>query len=383
MFNHLFLNRIKYYARSKSILFWIIVFPICLSIFFQLGLTNILDGEEFEKIDIAVVQDQAYTDDAMFGEILKSVANGDDAMFNVSYVNKDEADELLKASKISGYIYVDGNDNNDEKLVVKENGTSQTIIKEFMDVAKQKIAAVTYIYSKNNGQMTEEASKILNSTEEYTKSVNTSENKPNTVVAYFYTVLAMTCLYGAQVGVREIVNIQANLSPQGMRSCLSPVPKLRMFLANILASIVMQTLAVFIILGFLAFVLGVDFGSRYIYIIITTIVGSITGISLGTLLGAAIKKNEKTKTAIVTSFAMLCSFLAGMMDSSMKYKVMEAAPIIDRINPANLITDSYLKLYYYDNLSKYWENIYILIAMAAVCFAFTVLILRRQRYDSI
>lgn len=383
MFNHLFLNRIKYYARSKSILFWIIVFPICLSIFFQLGLTNILDGEEFEKIDIAVVQDQAYTDDAMFGEILKSVADGDDAMFNVSYVNKDEADELLKASKISGYIYVDGNDNNDEKLVVKENGTSQTIIKEFMDVAKQKIAAVTYIYSKNNGQMTEEASKILNSTEEYTKSVNTSENKPNTVVAYFYTVLAMTCLYGAQVGVREIVNIQANLSPQGMRSCLSPVPKLRMFLANILASIVMQTLAVFIILGFLAFVLGVDFGSRYIYIIITTIVGSITGISLGTLLGAAIKKNEKTKTAIVTSFAMLCSFLAGMMDSSMKYKVMEAAPIIDRINPANLITDSYLKLYYYDNLSKYWENIYILIAMAAVCFAFTVLILRRQRYDSI
>lgn len=383
MFNHLFLNRIKYYARSKSILFWIIVFPICLSIFFQLGLTNILDGEEFEKIDIAVVQDQAYTDDAMFGEILKSVANGDDAMFNVSYVNKDEADELLKASKISGYIYVDGNDNNDEKLVVKENGTSQTIIKEFMDVAKQKIAAVTYIYSKNNGQMTEEASKILNSTEEYTKSVNTSENKPNTVVAYFYTVLAMTCLYGAQVGVREIVNIQANLSPQGMRSCLSPVPKLRMFLANILASIVMQTLAVFIILGFLAFVLEVDFGSRYIYIIITTIVGSITGISLGTLLGAAIKKNEKTKTAIVTSFAMLCSFLAGMMDSSMKYKVMEAAPIIDRINPANLITDSYLKLYYYDNLSKYWENIYILIAMAAVCFAFTVLILRRQRYDSI
>ena len=81
--------------------------------------------------------------------------------------------------------------------------------------------------------------------------------------------------------------------------------------------------------------------------------------------------------------SMLGSYLAGMMDNSMKYRVMQNAPVVEYINPVGIITDGYLKLFYYKDLKYFWGDVINLLVILAVCMAITIFVLRRQRYDNI
>ena len=60
---------------------------------------------------------------------------------------------------------------------------------------------------------------------------------------------------------------------------------------------------------------------------------------LGIAVSVLVKSNDNLKTGIVISFAMLGSFLSGMMGITMKYTVDTNAPFINKINPVSMITD--------------------------------------------
>ena len=90
------------------------------------------------------------------------------------------------------------------------------------------------------------------------------------------------------------------------------------------------------------------------------------------------KKSVEFKNNMVIGISMICSFLAGMMSNEVQYFVKQHAYIIDRINPVNLITESYYKLYYYTDLSKYYENIIILIMMTVLFAIGTITVLTVQ-----
>ena len=162
-----------------------------------------------------------------------------------------------------------------------------------------------------------------------------------------------------------------------------PLPKMKAFLAYTAASTTIQVFNVLILLAYCFFILGVDFGNDYYHIILTCIVGSITGITLGTFISALFKLSEGVKTGIIFGFTMICSYLAGMMDISIKYFMQENYPFLDKINPASLITDSFYALYYYDGFERFWFNIFILLMMSFALFCGTIIVLRRHRYEAI
>ncbi|MFR5190429.1 MAG: hypothetical protein ACLTEH_04200 [Clostridia bacterium] len=58
-------------------------------------------------------------------------------------------------------------------------------------------------------------------------------------------------------------------------------------------------------------------------------------------------------------------------------------PILNKINPAGMITDGFYALYYYDTLNRYWVNVISLLIFAAIMIALSITSLRRQKYDSI
>ena len=132
------------------------------------------------------------------------------------------------------------------------------------------------------------------------------------------------------------------------------------------------------ILAFIRFALGIDFGNRTGLIIFTTIVGGTMGLSFGYFFASITKKSVEFKNNMVIGISMICSFLAGMMSNEVQYFVKQHAYIIDRINPVNLITESYYKLYYYTDLSKYYENIIILIIMTVLFAIGTITVLTVQ-----
>lgn len=376
MFKLVFSNRIKYYLRSKEYLFWMLIFPILLSTLFNFAFANLLSGEEMETIPVAIVADEK-AEEGIEMQVYRQIFAQE--MFEASYINEEKAKEELEQEKIAGYISFTGGTH----LVVAGNGYAQTVLQEIMNYVNQQISAITRIYLVNMGEVSPEFEAAMQETKSYIRDLTVSHEEPNLIVVYFYTVLAMTAFFASNGGVLEVMSVQANQSSVAMRVNLAPVGKMRIFLPSVLAAELLQIIVLIIVMLYIRFALGIDFGSRYGLILLNTIVGSLAGMGFGTMIGAIVKKNETFKTGVCIGFTMFCCFLSGMMGSDVKYMVKEAVPVVDRLNPVNLITEGYYKLFYYDTLGSFWQNIGILTVMTVICFGVTIWVLRRQRYDSI
>ena len=175
----------------------------------------------------------------------------------------------------------------------------------------------------------------------------------------------------------------ANTSSVGKRTSISPIHKLKMLLASLLASYIVQIIGIAILFMYTIFVLKVNYSSPIPYIILLALLGSLAGLSLGISIATLIKKDENTKTGILISITMLGCFLSGMMGITMKYIIDKNIPILNKINPANMITDGFYSLYYYDTLNRYVLNIVSLLLFSICMILLSYKGLRRQKYDSI
>ena len=77
---------------------------------------------------------------------------------------------------------------------------------------------------------------------------------------------------------------------------------------------------------------------------------------------------------------MLCCVLADLVVAGIREMIEKSAPIINRLNPAALIVDSFYALSVYDNYDRFIKNISILCSMTAVLLVVSYLLVRRVRY---
>lgn len=384
MYKNLIKSRLLCSLRAKDSVFWLLLFPILLSILFYAGLSNVLKGESFELVNVAVVKDAAYDQEMVMPNIISSVsadsksAATKDTLFVTKYVSQDEAEKLLKDKKVSAYIYFEDGCH----VVMSKNGMEQTIVKKFLDVAEQKTKVIQDIIEKNNGAMPNNMAQLISDSKEYIVDATNNRDKPDTTVMFFYSILGMVCMYGASTGCYSIMYLQSNQSAIAKRNCVSPVSKFKLLTASFISDSILSCANSLLVFAFMAYGLRVDFGDRYLFIILTNIVGAIMGLSFGYFIGSLSKKDINFKVGTVIGISMLCSFLAGMMDETVKYSVKQKAYIIDRLNPVNLITESFYKLYYYKSLTKYYQNIAILCIMTIVLVGATVFILNRQETNN-
>lgn len=383
MFLHNYIYRLKCIIKDKQTMFWTLLFPLLLSTLFNMAFSNLSSSEKFTKIKIGIVNNAEYSQNTDFIKAIDSVSNSDKSagksnLFDIKYASKEEADKLLENNKVEGYIYFD----NGIKLVVKDSGLNQTIIKAFLDDYKQTSSTIVTIISKNPSSQNNLLNNVSNRTE-YLKEVSASKAAPDTTVNYFYALIAMACLYGSFLGLKEVVAIQANLSPQGARVNMAPTHKIKIFGASILAAATIQLAVIFTLLAYLNFVLKVKFGSQLGYISLTCVVGTITGVTFGTCVASIVKSGEGLKVAILIGLSMLMSFLSGMMYDKMKYIINTNVPILGYLNPANLITDCFYSLYYYDTHAQYFTDLILLCGFAIVFSFITYFVLRRQKYASL
>lgn len=104
MFIHVFAYRMKILLHHRETIFWTMFFPLILATFFNMALSNLGSTEKFSPIDIAVVDNEQYRQNANLRLTLAEVSEGDDRLFNLSVVSAEEADKMLKNNKIDGYI---------------------------------------------------------------------------------------------------------------------------------------------------------------------------------------------------------------------------------------------------------------------------------------
>ena len=356
------------------------MFPIVLATLFKLAFASLSTSEVFKTIDIAVVSNQYFENNAGLGGAIEQVSkDGTDKLFNVTYTSEKNAEELLNNSKIEGYIYLDPEIN----LVVKSQGLKQTVIKTFLDDYKGSSSAIGSIIAANPKGDPANLVKDVTTFKEYTKEISPSRGAPNTTLNYFYALIAMTCLYGGFSGLKEITDIQGDLSKRAARINMAPVHKMKMLIYSLSAAFLIQFTEILIVLGYLHFALKVDFGNQLPYILLLCFVGCGTGLFFGTMISALIKKSEGIKVGILIGGTMTASFLAGMMNTNIKYVLEKSMPILSYINPVALISDGFYSLYYYNNHQRFFINISILVLLSIVFCLITYSIIRRQKYASL
>lgn len=377
MFFHIFKYRLKKLLRTKEMIFWTLAFPLMLAFFFNLAFANLDSSEGFEPIDVAFVSEKD-AQASFFKDVIHDVSQGEDRLFNLSEVSLKKAQALLKDGAIKGYM----KENMTMELYVKESGFSQNIMRLFLDNLNQTSAVVNQVMMENPEAM-EAIINSLSNPREYIQEVQTSTALPSQILNYFYSLIAMSCMYGAFFGSDEVTDIQANISDRAARINLAPIHKMKAFLASSLASYLILVINMLILLLFLRFVLNIDFGARALLVVLTTLIGSLVGITFGSFISSLIKKGENIKVSIIVAVSMTGSFLAGMMYAQMKYIVQANVPLLSYLNPVNLITDSFYSLYYFESLNRYFLNIGILLIMACIFSFGTYLVLRRRKYASI
>lgn len=391
MFFQNFKYTLKALLRNRGLVFWTIAFPIIMAIFFNMAFSDIENKEKFDAIDIAVVSNEYFENNSMLKNTFDTLSNenSDNQVFNTKYVTEDEAKDLLSKEDISGYV-IFSEDN--QKVVVSKNGANQTIIKFVVEEVVQSEDTIEIIESKikdimsrqeNNGwQMTiKDIFKLMASNSANMEDISDS-NMSYTMIE-FYTLVAMTCLYGGVLGAVAINWCLANMCNVGKRLSMTPVSKLKLVFSSTLAGFVVQLVGVALLFAFTIGVLNINYGDRTPEIFLLAFVGSMAGLTMGACVTAAFKISEGAKTGILIGFTMLGCFFSGMMGISMKYIVDKNMPILNKLNPANMITDGFYSLYYYDTLDRFYSNVGSLLIFSGIMLAVAIVILRKQKYESI
>lgn len=422
---HLILFNLKVLVSNRSLVFWTLAFPILLGILFKVALGDIVNKEAFDTVPVAVVNSQVYKDSAFkiaFDELTKtgdsSVTGSDKPLLRVTEVSSLEAGkELLQNEKVDGIVEITGTPSEgmvkdtQAKLTITTNGLNQTILKIILDEITQRVDMISTLTEREittqlTASMPRPANPTLNPvgsppvapafiTEQIAKSVqdqlsssgftlqDRSPKSMDLLMAEFFSLVAMAALYGGMFSLTIMNNAQPPLGVIGRRIAVSPTSKAKLIISGIITSYLVQLVGLLALLTLCHFLFQVDFGSNWGLTFLLTSVGALAGLSFGAAISALVPGGENAKIGVLIAVTMLGAMLAGMMGGAMRYAVDFHLPIVNRFNPVALITDGFYNLFFHPGYDGYWQDIVILLVISAILLGASVIVLRRQRYDSL
>lgn len=430
------LSMIRYHfilnLRERTMVFWTLAFPILLGCFFYVGIGGVDEASKFDVIPVAVVgmekpedadvsagKEQAAdaggktADTAaevvvesskmpgkaeMFGQFLEGISGK--VVTPVWNMKSAQAKRALEDGKVSGIFTVDG-----EKitLTVGKEGIDESILSALLTGFERQTAILadaqenlqSQIEDTMQGQGSADAQAKLQSqaenaiqsqqqTTEYVKEVSLGGREVASVTSYYFALLAMACLYMCFLGETAAKRTQANISEIGKRISVSPVHRLKIVLANGISACLVAVINIAIVLFFLIKIVhGIDISMHPGYAVLTTLVGCLIGVTFGILIESIGKWSQNIKSAILIGSSIFCAFLAGLMIGSMKDIIEKHMPVINRLNPAALIADSFYCICVYDDMARLQKNLIGMGLMSLVFLLLAWILTRRVRYDSL
>ena len=378
MFGRLLFYNIKRQLRTKELMFWNLCFPILLgTLFFVTFGGNMEKAENFHAVSVAYSAEGET--DAVFSSVLETLEEGENPLLKVMEINMEEGRKLLEKDEVKG-IFEDKD--GELCLYVKQEGISQSILKQILEQYQQRKKAFSLIgsvYPENLpavvSSMETEISMLRE--DKYT------DGSMDVMNGYFYALIAMNCLYGCFGGVNCAVDNKANLSALAVRRNVACQSRFLSMTADILSTLAEQFLFTMFSVAYLKYFLGVDFGNRMLPFLLVVFVGSFIGTATGFFIGSLGRMRQETKVGISVAVTMSECFLSGLMVGSMYHIIQEICPILNKINPAALIVDALYSLDIYSDYSRFSQNLGILCIIAALLCIGSYLMVRRERYASI
>lgn len=374
-----FFYQIKRLLRSPTPMFWSVGFPVILGGLFYFMFGNIADVQQFSEVPVGIIVEKQ--NDA-FLDLMKNVeVEEDTAMFKVTeYQNTEDAEAALKKEEITGYVIVKGED---FEMVVTESSISSSLIKTFLDQYKQNFALIAEVAVNHPQRVADVVMNLYEGSGMDIREIPLKGQDKDPYTQYFYALLAMACLIASSIGVQNGLSIQADLSSVGARRNVAPTKKMTQVLADFWATLFIYCILMTGVLAVLVFVYKRDFGTQTGLVLLATYVGSFVGLAGGTMLAVVIKGSQSAKEGLAVAFFLVSSFLGGLQWVDITYILEQNCPIINRINPATLMVNSYKSLVVFGDVSQYMVNVITLLGIGILFLGISIMKLRRTRYASL
>jgi ABC-2 type transport system permease protein len=381
MFLRIFSYKIKQLIRMPWLVGWNFLFPLVLASAFYLGFGNMIkdDPNRLDTIEVAYVAGDGINSNflSVIDELSKETEDHGKILEITSFDSLEAASDALNKKDIEG-IYYQHDDS--IEVIVTENGLISTSLSQIVKSYQNYQASFEKILSEKPEEIDTLIASI-NSNMSFLKKYD-FKSGVSQYMQFFYALLAMSSLFSSWVSTAMMTSLCANLSECGKRFELAPGHKLKAIFAGILAGTLLQTLSNTVVICYVEYCLGLHWGAPIYMVIAITSLASALGISVGTLIGS-IFKNEIALSMVPLAFTMTCSFFSGLMMGGIQQIIQNFCPILNKINPATVFTDSLYQLACYGKTSAYYQDLGIMVLMIAICLIISVLILRRRNYDSI
>ena len=366
-----FLTKIK----NVTMLFWPLVFPLVLTTAMYLSIGQIEEAD-FETVRAAVVS-PAEEKEEPFRLFLDSMEQDSD-LLATEEMSEQDAEDALEEGSISGIFYAGA----EPSLTVGGSGFPQTILQMVLESyteGKETLEDVAQFHPEGM----DAALASMESYGDTVEQISLGGRTTDSTAQFFYAMMGMACLYGCFIGYGSAMGLQANLTPLAARRCAGPVSRLGMILTDILVSFALHFINMVILLAYMKYILRLEFGGSFAKMLPVLFVGSMIGVTMGMFITSIGRMGEGVKIGIMVGVSMVMSFMAGLMNGDMKNVIDRSFPLLNRINPAALISDAMYCINVYDSPERYAQDMVLLGGLCVLMTAGTFMIIRRKRYDSI
>lgn len=204
------------------------------------------------------------------------------------------------------------------------------------------------------------------------------------MLSFQFACIAYITFYAFSMGNHLLDNLHANQSPLGLREQISPLERRKSFVLHFGAYLVIYigfTLVLYLLLR----LLGVEVATKTNIwaLLLLLFLGQCCGIVIGVVVAALLPEAKGVRQAIGILLPLFLGFLSGMMVSGVRTSVQAAAPLLDALNPVNMVNDGLYGLYT-QGVGEIYHTAIAHLAITLVLFlGITIIALRRDRYESL
>lgn len=358
--------------RMRTNVFWGLFFPLILATLFYASFGGIMSTENFEPISTALVTEET---NEPFEQALGEL---DGTVLKLRKMDADEASAALADGTVSGIFY----SAETPRLSVAENGTDETILSGILKQYDEYVCIAADMAIHNPDRIEPFFEYLQSDDTEYLENVSLGGNSYDTTMEYFFALIAMACFFGCYTGQMLGEQSAANVSPLAARRAISPQSKLQSIFTDLSVGFLIQFASVLVLLLYLNFGLDIHVLAHPAEMILIVALGSLLGVSYGIFVGT-LNTKEGVKVVLTTAVPLFLCFLSGLMYGQMKQMIEDSVPILNRLNPAALISDAFYYLNVYENTAAFAVRTVLLGIDSAGIAAVAIIMLRRERYASI
>ena len=306
-----FLRELKYTAISMIFtvegMFWTVAYPIILSSLFFVIFSAINTRGISATVNTGITETNPHR--VIFNFI---------PIVHVIPMEQDAADAALREGSIQVFIA------DDLSIRIYKDGTAQTIVKNIVEQIKQTdalgIPITPSVYRK--------------------RFIDSKDEQNNSMMILFYSLLAMVSIYSMFGAISIPERMQANISKLAVRMSAAPIKRFRIYLAGVLFFVCFNLASNLLYIGYVMLVLKINLITDFAVTVPLLIYANLFGTAFGLCIGSIPKLTENTKVMIGVFSSLFLSFLSGMMSVSVKTALDASFPLLSKINPIALFTDT-------------------------------------------